>query len=67
MEGLKQFRTSYIYIYKWKCQDETVCIDILSRNIFFNLKNGGQKCKLCPIWRLVAVGAGRIQGLGKGG
>jgi hypothetical protein len=51
----------------WKCQDETVCIDILSRNIFFNLKNGGQKCKLCPIWRLVAVGAGRIQGMGERG
>jgi hypothetical protein len=55
MEGINQF---IIYTYTWKCHNETPCLGILNKNVLFQ-KNGGQKGKTSPVWRLVPVAEGR--------
>jgi hypothetical protein len=49
----------YIYIHTWKSLNETPCICILNKNVFF--KNGGQEGEVGPVWRLVPVEGGDIR------
>jgi hypothetical protein len=49
---MNQFGIQYIYI--WKCHNETNCIVILNKIVFFI--NGGQKGKTDPVWGLAPVG-----------
>jgi hypothetical protein len=33
MEGMNQFRIQYTYT--WKCHNETLCVEILNKSVFF--------------------------------
>jgi hypothetical protein len=38
------------YIYTWKCHNETLCIDLLSKQKKIFFKIGGQEGKTGPVW-----------------
>jgi hypothetical protein len=42
MEGMNGLGM-HVYIYTWKCHNETPCIAILKKQNFIFLKNGGQE------------------------